>query len=95
MRRRFCIDRVRDKLGVSERRACRLLKQHRTTQRHIPRGREDEDRLVGDMIELARQYGRYGYPVPRNKYPVMRMNFPVTGNKFPVNIPREISCKVL
>ena len=61
MRRRFCIDKVRDKLGVSERRACRVLKQHRTTQRHIPRGREDEERLVGDMIEFARQYGRYGY----------------------------------
>ena len=61
MRRRHCIDRVRDKLGVSERRACRVLKQHRATQRRIPRGREDEEQLVGDMIELARQYGRYGY----------------------------------
>ena len=52
---------MRDKLGVSERRACRVLGQHRTTQRHVPRGREDEERLVADMIELARQYGRYGY----------------------------------
>ena len=50
-----------DKLGVSERRACRVLGQHRTTQRHVPRGRADEERLVADMIELARQYGRYGY----------------------------------
>ncbi len=57
----MCIDQVRDKLGVSERRACRVLGQHRTTQRHVPRGREDEERLVADMIELARQYGRYGY----------------------------------
>lgn len=38
-----------------------MLGQHRSTQRHIPRGRVDEDRLVADMIELARQYGRYGY----------------------------------
>ena len=52
---------MRGKLGVSERRACRVLGQHRSTQRHVPRGREDEDRLVADMIELARQYGRYGY----------------------------------
>ncbi len=59
--RRRCIDLVRDRLGVSERRACRILGQHRSTQRHVPRGREDEDRLVADMIELARQYGRYGY----------------------------------
>ena len=27
----------------------------------IPHGRADEDRLVADMTELARQYGRYGY----------------------------------
>ncbi len=52
---------MRDKLSVSERRACRVLGQHRTTQRHDPRGKEDEERLVGDMTELARQYGRYGY----------------------------------
>jgi len=52
---------VRGKLGVSERRACHVLGQHRTTQRHVPRGGEDEERLVDDTIELARQYGRYGY----------------------------------
>ena len=61
-RRRQCIDHVRDRLGVSERRACRVLGgQHRSAQRHVPRGRDDEDRLVADMIELARRYGRYGY----------------------------------
>ena len=60
-RRRQCIDHVRDRRGVSERRACRVLGQHRSAQRHIPRGRGDEDRLVADMIELARRYGRYGY----------------------------------
>ena len=60
-RRRHCIDHVRGRLGISERRACRVLVQHRSTQRRIPRGRDDEDRLVADMIELARLYGRYGY----------------------------------
>ena len=38
-----------------------MLGQHRSTQRKAPRGREDEGRLVADIIELARQYGRYGY----------------------------------
>ena len=38
-----------------------MLEQHRSTQGHVPVGRADEDRLVEDMIELARQYGRYGY----------------------------------
>src|SRR3989454_9356759 len=27
----------------------------------VPRGRDDERRLTADIIELARQYGRYGY----------------------------------
>ena len=31
------------------------------TQRKVPRGPEDEERLIADIIELARQYGRYGY----------------------------------
>ena len=48
-------------LGVSERRACAALGQHRSTQRKVPRGRDDEERLTADIIELARQYGRYGY----------------------------------
>jgi len=48
-------------MRVSERRVCRVLGQHRSTQRRLPVGRADEDRLVADMIELTRQYGRYGY----------------------------------
>ena len=47
--------------GYSERRACALTRQHRSTQRKTPRGREDEEALTADLIELARQYGRYGY----------------------------------
>jgi putative transposase len=37
------------------------LKQHRSTHRYGPKCRDDEEYLVRDMIELARQYGRYGY----------------------------------
>ena len=59
--RRACIDLVRSQMKVSERRICRVLGQHRSTQRRLPQGRADEDRLVADMIELARQYSRYGY----------------------------------
>jgi hypothetical protein len=36
-----------------------VLRQHRSTQRKVPQGRADEERLVADMIELARQYGRH------------------------------------
>ena len=48
-------------MHVSERRACVALGQHRSTQRKVPRGRDDEERLTADIIALARQYGRYGY----------------------------------
>ena len=48
-------------MHVSERRACSALGQHRSTQRKVPRGRPDEERLTADLIALARQYGRYGY----------------------------------
>jgi transposase InsO family protein len=49
------------KLGVSERTACRVLGQHRSTQRNAARTADDEAALTADMVELARRYGRYGY----------------------------------
>jgi putative transposase len=49
------------RLGVSERFACRVLGQHRSTQRKAPRTPDDEERLTADIVELARRYGRYGY----------------------------------
>ena len=44
-------------LGVSERRACRVLGQARSAQRHRPRVSADEARLVARIIELARENG--------------------------------------
>ena len=49
------------KFGVSERLACRVLGQHRSTQRKSPKGRCDDAALTGDIIALATRYGRYGY----------------------------------
>ncbi|MGR4893636.1 IS3 family transposase [Sphingopyxis sp. LARHCG72] len=60
-RRRRCIDHIRRMMPVSERRLCRVLGQHRSTQRKAPRGADDEAALTEDIIALARQYGRYGY----------------------------------
>ena len=53
--------RVQEALGVSERRACKVLGQPRTTQREEPRPSSFEKRLVARIIELACQFGRYGY----------------------------------
>ncbi|MEL6793370.1 MAG: IS3 family transposase, partial [Pseudomonadota bacterium] len=41
--------------------ACRVLGQHRSTQRKAPQGRSDEEQLTEDIIALTREYGRYGY----------------------------------
>jgi hypothetical protein len=48
-------------LDVSERRVCWVLGQHRSTQRKVPCGADDEEALTDDIVALARQYGRYGY----------------------------------
>ncbi len=55
------MDHVCEELQVSERRACRVLGQARSTQRHRPVLSEPERRLRSRMVELAREYGRYGY----------------------------------
>ena len=63
-KRRRAVEHVRGVLGrdrLSERRACRVLGQHRNTQRrqrHVP---DDEPRLVTRIVWLACEYGRYGY----------------------------------
>jgi putative transposase len=55
------VDHVRAELGLSERRICRALGQHRSTQRRIPTSPDDEAALTADIIALALQHGRYGY----------------------------------
>lgn len=47
--------------GISERFACRVFGQHRSTQRKIVKTRDDEAALTADIIAFAIQYGRYGY----------------------------------
>jgi putative transposase len=39
---------------VSERRACSVLGQHRSTQRKHPKDDADERLLTADIVELAR-----------------------------------------
>lgn len=50
-----------EELGVSERRACRVVGQHRATQRRSPTCRADEAALMAAIIHLAERFGRYGY----------------------------------
>ena len=55
------MEHVKGKLGVSERRVCRVIDQPRSTQRHNSVGRDDEGRLKEEIVHLAIKYGRYGY----------------------------------
>lgn len=59
--RRRAVERVTEKLGVSERRACRVLGQHRSVQRNDMQESELNEILTQRTIELACDYGRYGY----------------------------------
>ncbi len=55
------MDHVTAGLGVSQRLACRVLDQHRSTQRKARRTADDEAALTQAIVALATQYGRYGY----------------------------------
>ena len=50
-----------EEFSVSERRACRVIEQPRTSQRYQARPRDDERALVKRMLELVRQRPRFGY----------------------------------
>ena len=51
---------VREKYPVSERRACRVLGQSRTSQRYQPIICDDENALTAAIVRLVGQYGCYG-----------------------------------
>jgi transposase InsO family protein len=46
---------------VSERRACQVVGQHRSTQRYTPLPDDFEDRLIKEMNRLAADHPRWGY----------------------------------
>lgn len=49
------------KLDISERKACRVIGQLRTTQRYEKVIDPEREKLRAKIIELAKEYGRYGY----------------------------------
>ncbi len=52
---------VQGEVGCSERRACAVLGQHRSTQRYERRVAADESALVGRIEEIVRLHPFYGY----------------------------------
>jgi transposase InsO family protein len=55
------VQEAQETFQVSERRVCRALGQPRSTQKYVSRKPNDEDSLTLRVVELASQYGRYGY----------------------------------
>ena len=55
------VQEVQEVLGVSERRACKVLGQCRSTQRRRPEMGAWERRLRTRILDLACWFGRYGY----------------------------------
>ncbi|MGH2968382.1 MAG: IS3 family transposase [Solirubrobacteraceae bacterium] len=61
-RRRAAVAMLRDRLDVSERWACRVLGQHRSTQRHAPPAPAADDGELRVLLrELAARKPRWGY----------------------------------
>lgn len=61
VRRREAVVYLVHRYPVSERRACQLVGQHRSTQRYRVAPPEFELRLVARINELAERHPRYGY----------------------------------
>ena len=59
--RRKSVAHVRERFWVSERRACRVIRLARSSQRYRARSGDAEAPLTHRMVALATRYGRYGY----------------------------------
>src|SRR5512146_1347568 len=60
-KRRQAVTSLQERFPVSERRACRVIGLPRSSRRYQPQVVDREAPLTKQIIELATQYGRYGY----------------------------------
>jgi putative transposase len=60
-RKRAATEDLQVEFSVSERRACDVLDQPRSTQRYESKPRDDEPALVKQMLEVVRRRPRWGY----------------------------------
>ena len=78
-RRRRAVEVLRERFGVSERRACRVVGQHRSTQRRPARPEPAEDvKLRRRLRRFARRHPRLGW---RKAYDVVRREGWVVNHK--------------
>jgi hypothetical protein len=60
-RRRAAVLMLQDRLGTSERRACQIAGQHRSTQRREPVLAQDDAAVRSRLRRLSRDRPRWGY----------------------------------
>lgn len=60
-RKRVAAKSLREQFEVSERRACELIDQPRSSQRYVSKRRDDEPSLVKQILELVKCHPRFGY----------------------------------
>lgn len=78
-RRRAAVARLVRRFKVSERRACRVVGQHRSSQRYAPVPADFEVRLVAAMVKVADAHPRWGY---------RRVHAALVGDGWEVNVKR-------
>jgi putative transposase len=79
VRRRKAVKYVRRVLGASERKACRTVRQYRSTQRYREKKRAGEEALEKRMLKLSAKKPRFGY---------RRIWYELTQEGFRVNMKR-------
>jgi putative transposase len=67
--RRQAVHMLCDRLGLSQRRACQIVGQHRSTQRHRPEVPDPDRDLRRRLRDFARHHPRWGY---RRAHAVLR-----------------------
>lgn len=82
---------LQERFGASERRACKVLEQDRSTQRYQVREPDDEVFLRELIIRFASEYGRYGY---RRITALIRAEGMMVNHKRVQRIWRELGLKV-
>lgn len=61
-RRRVIVDDLMGVFGVSQRRACRVVGQHRSVQRHLPQPTPDDETVIREWLRaFARRRPRWGW----------------------------------
>ena len=90
-KRRVVVEQVVTTYGLSQRRACRIIGQSRSSQRYNCTRLPDEDEIVCEIVHLARDYGRYGY---RRITAMLRLKGYTINHKRVYRIWRELGLKV-